>query len=329
MIHTRENRSNERQKPSSTPGCTTRRRKVTSGATLAHHGSAAPTTASSSRGYAKCLSRTPWTVGRMGVWTLAGTASTAGVLTSTTSEDGKATRANIWDSLQPHDHRQSGVRGSATRVGVGHTVTDVGLTVEEGLATTSTAASFTAPRTRLRDRDVFAPRASPRRGTGACSGKPDNGMLPSHAGHASRCGGDRLRERSQIGCAWTRTRGPTTMFTDAGGDRRPTLEVCCEVGRLQPGTGRQRGAGHRTCGGEACPLPTWLFVARTLLPASSQQLIRNQVLSRGRRKALGRSTFSLMAFVARYHCQFFVCSWARAGQPSTTCMASLTNDLPR
>ena len=62
-------------------------------------------------------------------------------------------------------------------------------TVEEGLANTSAAASSMAPGIRLRDRDAFAPRVSPRRSTGACCGRQGNGMPPSRAGHASRrCG---------------------------------------------------------------------------------------------------------------------------------------------
>ena len=72
--------------------------------------------------------------GRMGVWTLAGTVSNAGVTTLAVNGIWKATLANVWDSFQPRDLRQSGIRGSTTRVDDGHTVTGAGHTVRRGRA---------------------------------------------------------------------------------------------------------------------------------------------------------------------------------------------------
>ena len=213
---------------------------------------------------------------------------------------GKATLANDWD-LQPRDLRQSGFRGSTARADDGHTVTGVGHTAGEGLATTSTAASSMAPRIRLRDPDAFAPRASPRRSTGACSGRQDNGMPHSRAGHASRRCGRSQGKIFQIGCSWI-TRVPSTMSMDVEVDRRPTLEVCRGVGPLRPGTGRQRDAGHRTGGDEACPLLTWRFCRSDSAVSPYRQLITIRGLSR---QMGGIGKFHLFhhgAFVARHRC---------------------------
>ena len=99
--------------------------------------------------------------------------------------------------------RRSRVSGSTTRAVDGHGAIDVGRTVGGGRATTSTAASSTAPTTRLRDQATSAPGASPRRLSGATSGRLGNGMPHSRAGHASRSCGRSQRRPSRRGYTWT------------------------------------------------------------------------------------------------------------------------------
>ena len=148
-----------------------------------------PIKVGSFHGCASYPSRNSRNGGKTGVLTPAGTVSNVGKSTSVRSETGKGTLANDWVFLRHLSLRRSRISDSTTRVVDGHGAVDVGRTVGGGRATTSTAASSKAPTTRLRDQATSAPGASPRRPSGATSGKLGNGMPHSRARHASRsCG---------------------------------------------------------------------------------------------------------------------------------------------
>ena len=88
--------------------------------------------------------------------------------------------------------------------------------------------------------------------------------LPTHAGHASRYGGNNQSLRLQNGFAWTATRAPTTMCTVARAARGPATGIRV-TGPRQLGAGRQSDAGHRIGASRACPTsPHGAFVARTV-----------------------------------------------------------------
>lgn len=90
----RSSRSSTRPRPALTPDCTTRRRQVSSGAIHARHGFVDPIKVGFFQGCASYPSRNSWKDDKTGVWTPAGTVSSAGKFISVRSEIGKGTRAN-------------------------------------------------------------------------------------------------------------------------------------------------------------------------------------------------------------------------------------------
>ena len=243
----RSSRSSARPRPSLTPDRTTRRKKGSSGAIRARHGFVDPIRVGSFQECASYPSRNSWKGGKTGVWTPAGTVSNAGKSTSVRSETGKGTRANDWVFLRRLGLRRPRINDSTTscrwawrdRCG----------SFCRGRARDYLFGSFVygALTTKLRDQVTSAPGAPPRHLCGATSGRLDNGMPNSRAGHASRSCGRNQSRPSRRGCTWTcASMAQTSSPTAAEGVKGPAPAVRHEAGHTPTDENLQRAAAPRT-----------------------------------------------------------------------------------